>query len=135
MAGAATRAIRDRIKSVESTMQLTKAMELVATSKLRRVKERADTVRPYFNALNSTFADLARATGQRDITSPYVKTRDVKKICLVVLAGDRGLAGGYNANIFRLATQVQGDKAAAASFSSRRALFTADSGESTYSST
>jgi len=93
--------IKLRIKSVESTMQITKAMELVASSKLRKAKERAENSRPYFDLLYSSLCDVASAAGA-DVDSPFIKGREVKKTCYVVVAGDRGLAGGYNSNIFKL---------------------------------
>lgn len=93
--------IKLRIKSVESTMQITKAMELVASSKLRGAKLRAQQSRPYFNVLHQTLADIVAST--QDFYSPYTAKREVKKRCYVVIAGDRGLAGGYNANLFKTA--------------------------------
>lgn len=109
MAGANIRDIRNRINSVESTKQLTKAMQLVAVSKLRRVKERADTIRPYFDALNHTFEELAAQTTQNDAASVYTSHREVKKVCILTIAGDRGMAGGYNANIFRTFEQMSAE--------------------------
>ena len=99
--GSSMKDIKLRIKSVESTMQITKAMELVASSKLRRAKEQAERTRPYFNALHQTLADIAYSN--TDFSSPYVAAREVKKTCYIVIAGDRGLAGGYNANVFKTA--------------------------------
>ena len=93
--------IKLRIKSVESTMQITKAMELVASSKLRRAKERAENSRPYFDLLYKSLCDIAAVAGI-DIDSPFLQKREVKKTCYIVIAGDRGLAGGYNSNIFKL---------------------------------
>lgn len=91
--------IKTRIKSVESTKQITKAMELVASSKFRKAKERAESARPYFNTLYSTVQDIAGNTsGNKNV---FLKERDVKNVCYIVIAGDRGLAGGYNTNIFK----------------------------------
>ena len=92
--------IKSRIKSVEGTMQITKAMELVATSKLRRAKERAEKSRPYYEALGSVIASL-RASGLLE-GSVWEKPRENTRTLYIVIAGDRGLAGGYNSNIFRL---------------------------------
>ena len=92
--------IKTRIKSVESTRQITKAMELVATSKLRRAKERVERARPYYEVLARTIAGLQ--AGAAESPSVYTTQREVKKTCYVVIGGDRGLAGGYNANLFRL---------------------------------
>ena len=99
--------IKLRIKSVESTMQITKAMELVASSKLRGAKLRAEQSRPYFNVLHQTLADIVAST--QDFYSPYTAKREVKTRCYVVIAGDRGLAGGYNANLFKTAAAHMGD--------------------------
>ncbi len=101
MAGASMKDIKLRIKSVQSTMQITKAMELVASSKLRRAKMRAEQCRPFFDILHETLTDIANTN--RDFSSPYLQQRDIKKTCYVVIAGDRGLAGGYNNNVFKLA--------------------------------
>jgi len=91
--------IKLRIKSVESTMQITKAMELVASSKLRRAKERVENSRPYFETLYATLFDIAAADSE--FSSPYLAKCE-KKCCLyIVIAGDRGLAGGYNSNILK----------------------------------
>ena len=100
MAGASMKDIKLRIKSVESTMQITKAMELVASSKLRKAKERQERSRPYFMGLKETLVDIESNT--RDFSSPYQKQREVKKRCLIMIAGDRGLAGGYNSNVLKL---------------------------------
>ena len=99
MAGASMKDIKLRIKSVESTMQITKAMELVASSKLRKAKERQERCRPYFMGLKQTLESIETATN--DFSSPYQQQREIKKRCLIVIAGDRGLAGGYNSNVFK----------------------------------
>lgn len=91
--------IKNRIKSVESTMQITKAMELVASSKLKKARERVEKARPFFDTLKSALDDIAK--NNSDFTSPFVKQREVKKTCFIVIAGDRGLAGGYNNNILK----------------------------------
>lgn len=80
-------------------MQITKAMELVASSKLRRAKERAESTRPYFTILHQTLEDIAHSN--TDFSSPFVREGEVGKACYVVIAGDRGLAGGYNNNLFK----------------------------------
>ncbi len=112
MAASSMKDIKLRIKSVESTMQITKAMELVASSKLRRAKERAEATRPYFTTLHACLTDIAY--GNTEFASPYVQQRDVKKTCYIVIAGDRGLAGGYNSNLFKAAVAHMGDKAVCA---------------------
>ncbi len=99
MAGASMKDIKLRIKSVESTMQITKAMQLVATSKLRRAKERMENSKPYAAISGEAIqAAAARCQGQG---VPFIQPREEKRRCYVVIAGDRGLAGGYNANVFK----------------------------------
>ncbi len=95
--------IKSRIKSVQSTMQITKAMELVASSKLRKARERVEAARPYFLALHQTLTDIAASN--TDFSSPFLVKRPVKKRGYVLIAGDRGLAGGYNNNMFKLFAQ------------------------------
>ena len=110
MASGNMKDIKRRIKSVQSTMQITKAMELVASSKMRHAKERALGARPYFNALYQTITHLAGAT--RGSESVYTRPREVKNSLYIVIAGDRGLAGGYSANLFKLAAaEMQGKQA------------------------
>lgn len=101
MASGNMKDIKRRIKSVESTMQITKAMELVASSKLRKAKEKADKARPYFNTLYDTMCEIQAENP--DFLSRYSKKRGVKAVLLVVIAGDRGLAGGFNSNVLKLA--------------------------------
>lgn len=108
MASGNMKEIKRRIKSVQSTMQITKAMELVASSKMRHAKERALAVRPYFNTMYETIARIASAT--RNADSVYTRQREVKNSLFVVIAGDRGLAGGYNSNIFKCAAAAMEGK-------------------------
>ncbi len=100
MAGVSTKEIKNRIRSMESTKQITKAMEMVAASKLRRAQAQVLTSRPYFEILFDTIHDIADTN--RDFSSPYLVQRPVKRIACVVIAGDRGLAGGYNSNVLKL---------------------------------
>ncbi len=93
------KAVKLRIKSVQSTMQITKAMELVASSKLRRAKERSENCRPYFEELYNTLKTIS--AGNTDFSSVYAKEQKSEKVCYIVIAGDRGLAGGYNGNLFK----------------------------------
>ena len=98
--------IKLRIKSVESTMQITKAMELVASSKMRRAKDRVEHSRPYFETLYESLTKIAAADPRA--RNPYLRRDDIKRTLLVVIAGDRGLAGGYNANVFKQADAAGG---------------------------
>lgn len=101
MAGVSMKDIKLRIRSMESTKQITKAMEMVAASKLRRAQDRVQRSRPYFEVLYQTVTDIAMSN--REFSSPYVQSREGGKVCCIVIAGDRGLAGGYNHNIIKLA--------------------------------
>ena len=110
MAGVSTKDIKNRIRSMESTKQITKAMEMVAASKLRQAQNRITASRPYFEILSNTIADIV-ATNQ-EFTSPYLCKQDGNRILFVVIAGDRGLAGGYNSNIIKLAAaRMEGKEA------------------------
>ena len=110
MAGVSTKEIKNRIRSMESTKQITKAMEMVAASKLRRAQAQIANSRPYFEILRDTIADIVNTNN--DFSSPYLKAREVKKVMYIVIAGDRGLAGGYNSNILKLVmAEIQGKDA------------------------
>ncbi len=100
MAGVSTKEIKNRIRSMESTKQITKAMEMVAASKLRRAQTQVLSSRPYFEILYSTIHEIV--DNNSDFTSEYLVKRSAKKSLYVVIAGDRGLAGGYNSNILKL---------------------------------
>lgn len=103
------KAIKRRIKSVGSTMQITKAMELVASSKLRKAKEKAETGRPYFEKLYEMMTEIAES--KKDFDSPFTKKREVENRLFIVIAGDRGLAGGFNSNVLKMAlAEAEGDK-------------------------
>ncbi len=100
MAGVSTKEIKNRIRSMESTKQITKAMEMVAASKLRRAQIQVQNARPYFETLFDTISQIAAADRESDCC--YLQPNASQKICFVVMGGDRGLAGGYNSNIFKL---------------------------------
>ena len=100
MAGVSTKEIKTRIRSMESTKQITKAMEMVAASKLRRAQAQVISSRPYFEILYATIQDILSQNQEKE--SAYLKERPVKKSLYVVIAGDRGLAGGYNSNILKM---------------------------------
>ncbi|SHN57656.1 F-type H+-transporting ATPase subunit gamma [Butyrivibrio hungatei DSM 14810] len=107
MAGS-MKAVKLRIKSVQSTMQITKAMQLVAASKLRKAKEKADNSKPYLETVLATLTDIAN--GNNDFRSIFTKSNDNDKWLYVVIAGDRGLAGGYNSNLFKFVEKEIKDK-------------------------
>lgn len=100
MAGSSMNDIKARIKSVQSTMQITKAMELVATSKLRRAKEKAESSRKYHELLANAIDDVMKTSEAG--SSLWAEKREEPKTLYIAIAGDRGLAGGYNSNIFKM---------------------------------
>ncbi len=108
MAGVSTKEIKNRIRSMESTKQITKAMEMVAASKLRHAQARVANSRPYFEILYSTITDIVNSNS--DFSSPYLTSREIRRSMYVVIAGDRGLAGGYNSNILKLVTAQMAGK-------------------------
>lgn len=99
--------IKLRIKSVESTMQITKAMQLVATSKLRRAKERMENSKPYGAIAREAIVSAVESLEDKSV--PYVAARPLRRRCYVVIAGERGLAGGYNSNVFKALSAHCGD--------------------------
>lgn len=101
--------IKRRIKSVGSTRQITKAMELVASSKLRRAKQRSEMGRPYFEAQYELMSEIASV--KKDFTTPFTEKRGIKRRLFIVIAGDRGLAGGFNSNILKAAAAEHADDA------------------------
>ena len=100
------KAIKNRIKSVENTRQITKAMQLVATSKMRKAKERIEASRPFFETLSEALDEISK--NNKDFSSPFTKKAE-GKACHIVIAGDRGLAGGYNNNLFKSLNYKEGD--------------------------
>lgn len=103
MSGASMNDIKARMKSVRGTMQITKAMELVATSKLRRAKERLESARPFKELLAEAVREVLCDSCLDG--SPWVG-RNGGRALIVAIAGDRGLAGGYNANVYRTVTAL-----------------------------
>ncbi|SHF26408.1 ATP synthase F1 subunit gamma [Alkalibacter saccharofermentans] len=102
------RDIKRRIKSVNSTKQITHAMELVASSKLRKARMKAEARKAYFDTMLSSMREMAAQAGK--VKSVYLQEREVKKTLYVVITADRGLAGGYNANVIKSVTNAITDK-------------------------
>ena len=94
-----TKEIRTKIASVKSTQKITKAMQMVATSKMRRAQDRMRLARPYAQKMRNVIGHLTEANP--DYKHPFLIERDVKSIGIVVISTDRGLAGGLNANTFK----------------------------------
>ena len=111
MAGVSTKEIKTRIRSMESTRQITRAMEMVASAKLRKAQSQALNCRPYFETLYATMWDIVNHDGE--FSSPYLAKRNGNKAAFIVISGDRGLAGGYNSNVLKLlSAQMEGKDAA-----------------------
>lgn len=97
---ASLKEVRNRIQSVSSTQQITKAMKMVAAAKLRRAQDNIVRMRPYAQRLNAILANLTR-TADADIVSDYAVVRDVRRVLVVAVTSDRGLAGAFNTNVFK----------------------------------
>jgi F-type H+-transporting ATPase subunit gamma len=94
-----TKEIRNKIASVKSTQKITKAMQMVATSKMRRAQDRMKLARPYADKIRSVIGHLNEANP--DYRHPFLSEREPKAVGVIVISTDRGLAGGLNANIFK----------------------------------
>jgi len=97
--------IKRRIASVNNTKKITKAMELVAGSRLRRAQARIEALRPYADRMQQLVIDVAAATGEAH-DQPLLARRDVKTVAVVALTGDRGLAGAFNATVVRRSLEI-----------------------------
>lgn len=93
------RDIKRQINSVQNMKQITRAMEMVAASKLRRAQESAQAARPYADKIKEVIGSIA--SSNNDITHPMLETREINKTGYLIITSDRGLAGGYNANVLR----------------------------------
>lgn len=102
------RDIKRQIKSVQNTRQITKAMEMVAASKLRKAQEKAEAARPYSEKLKEVVSNIAAST--QGVTHPMLVSRPVKKTAYLIVTSDRGLAGGYNANVLRMLTLLLAER-------------------------
>lgn len=98
------RDIKRQIKSVQNTKQITKAMEMIAASRLKRAQAAAVNSRPYAEKMREVIGDIA--AGSRDEVHPMLQAREIKKTGYLVITSDRGLAGGYNANLLRMVTRT-----------------------------
>ena len=99
---AAGKEIRGKIKSVENTKKITKAMEMVAASKMRKAQDRMHAARPYAEKVRDIAANLGMANPE--YVHPFMKTNDVKTAGLIVVTTDKGLCGGLNTNVLRQVT-------------------------------
>jgi F-type H+-transporting ATPase subunit gamma len=97
------KAIRDRIKSVKNTRKITEAMRLVAAAKVRRAQEQVIATRPFADRLAQVLYGLQSRLKFEDVDLPLLKQRQVSRVAILVISGDRGLCGGYNTNVIRRA--------------------------------
>jgi len=102
-----TKEIRAKIASVKNTQKITRAMQMVATSKMRRAQERMRRARPYAEKMRNVIGHLTQANP--DYRHPFLVTREPQAVGLIVISSDRGLAGALNANVFRQALQLVRD--------------------------
>lgn len=103
--GAKLRVVRRRIRSVQSTMKITRAMELIAASRILKAQQRVEAARPYAELLTRAMEDVARQTGA--LVHPLLEERpEPERVGVLVVTSDRGLAGAYNANVLRLAEDL-----------------------------
>ncbi|WP_462220948.1 ATP synthase F1 subunit gamma [Ferruginibacter sp.] len=108
----ALKEVRNRIKSVQSTQQITKAMKMVSAAKLRRAQDAITQMRPYAHKLQEMLSNIV-SNSDGDVKMELAVERQIEKVMIIVVTSDRGLCGGYNSNLIKLAKQVIKDKYAA----------------------
>jgi F-type H+-transporting ATPase subunit gamma len=119
----ALKEVRNRIKSVQSTQQITKAMKMVSAAKLRRAQDAIVQMRPYAKKLQEMLSNIVSAS-EGDVNISLAATRPVEKVLVIVITSDRGLCGGYNSNLIKLAKQVIREKYSAQSDKGNARLLT-----------
>jgi F-type H+-transporting ATPase subunit gamma len=102
--------VRNRIASVNSTQQITKAMKMVAAAKLKRAQDNILKIRPYAEKLNTILNNIVANIDSSKIENVYAQEREVKNILVIVVTSDRGLAGAFNANVLKGVNQLVADK-------------------------
>ncbi len=105
----ALKEVRNRIKSVQSTQQITKAMKMVSAAKLRRAQDAITQMRPYAHKLQEMLSNIV-SNSDGDVKVALAAERTIEKVLIIVVTSDRGLCGGYNSNLIKLAKQVIKDK-------------------------
>lgn len=105
----ALKEVRNRIQSVKSTQQITKAMKMVSAAKLRRAQDAIVQMRPYAQKLQEMLSNIV-SSAEGDVRMALAVERPVHKVLVIVITSDRGLCGGYNSNLIKLAKQVIHDK-------------------------
>jgi len=104
MAGAGARDIKRKIKSVSNTRQITKAMELVSTAKLKKAKSKLDITKPYFETVLKTINEIIK--NESNLKHKYLVEREKTNTLYIITAADRGLCGGYNSNVLKKAVNI-----------------------------
>ncbi|HMU10455.1 MAG TPA: ATP synthase F1 subunit gamma [Ferruginibacter sp.] len=108
----ALKEVRNRIKSVQSTQQITKAMKMVSAAKLRRAQDAITQMRPYAQKLQEMLGNIV-SNSEGDVSMALATQRPIEKVMIIVVTSDRGLCGGYNSNLIKLAKQTINEKYAA----------------------
>ena len=108
----ALKEVRNRIKSVQSTQQITKAMKMVSAAKLRRAQDAITQMRPYAKKLQEMLSNIV-SSSDGDVAMDLAVERPVEKVLVIVITSDRGLCGGYNSNLIKLTKQTIREKYAA----------------------
>ena len=105
----ALKEVRNRIKSVQSTQQITKAMKMVSAAKLRRAQDAITQMRPYARKLSEMLSNIV-SNSEGDVSMALATERTVQQVMIIVITSDRGLCGGYNSNLIKMARQVIREK-------------------------
>ena len=105
----ALKEVRNRIKSVQSTQQITKAMKMVSAAKLRRAQDAITQMRPYAQKLQEMLSNIV-SSSDGNVSMDLATERPVEKVMIIVVTSDRGLCGGYNSNLIKLAKQTIREK-------------------------
>jgi len=108
----ALKEVRNRIKSVQSTQQITKAMKMVSAAKLRRAQDAITQMRPYAHKLQEMLSNIV-SSSEGDVNLELATERPVEKVMIIVVTSDRGLCGGYNSNLIKLTKETIRTKYAA----------------------
>lgn len=105
----ALKEVRNRIKSVQSTQQITKAMKMVSAAKLRRAQDAITQMRPYAQKLQEMLSNIV-SNSEGELNLSLAAERSVEKVLIIIITSDRGLCGGYNSNLIKLAKQLAKEK-------------------------
>lgn len=110
---ASLKEVRNRIVSVQSTQQITKAMKMVSAAKLRRAQDAIMRMRPYAQRLGGLLGNISRLSADDDFENVYAAQRDARRVLIIAVTSDRGLCGAFNTNVMRATTALVRDRYAA----------------------